>query len=265
MNLEKMTLIFRKLAIEAGEKILEIYNEDDFLISIKEDKSPLTVADKMADAHISRGLALAYPKIQLISEEQESSHQSYQEEFFILDPLDGTKEFINRNGDFTVNIAYVKNGKPIVGVVYAPDKGRLFYSNGLGASFEEKGPFLPNDLGKKKQIFTRTEVLKKLSIVASKSHRNEETEKYIKNYYVSDIKNAGSSLKFCLIATGEADLYPRLGRTMEWDTAAGHAILLGAGGTVVRLEDHEELTYGKPLYENPFFIAHAPNVNLWRG
>ena len=151
MNLEKMTLIFRQLAIEAGEKILKIYNEDDFLISIKEDKSPLTLADKMADAHISKGLALAYPEVQLISEEQESSHQSYQNEFFIVDPLDGTKEFINRNGDFTVNIAYVKNGKPIVGVVYAPDKERLFYSNGLGASFEEKGPFLHDDLGNKKE------------------------------------------------------------------------------------------------------------------
>jgi len=264
MNLEKMTLVFRQLAIEAGEKILKIYNEDDFLISIKEDKSPLTLADKMADAHISKGLALAYPEVQLISEEQESSHQSYQNEFFIVDPLDGTKEFINRNGDFTVNIAYVKNGKPVVGVVYAPDKERLFYSNGLGASFEEKGPFLHDDLGNKKQIFTRAEVRTELSIVASKSHRNKETENYIKNYCVRDIKSAGSSLKFCLIATGEADLYPRLGRTMEWDTAAGHAVLLGAGGMVVRLEDHKELTYGKSLYENPFFIAHAPNVDLWR-
>ena len=262
MNLEKMTLVFRQLAIEAGEKILKIYNEDDFLISIKEDKSPLTLADKMADAHISKGLALAYPEVQLISEEQESSHQSYQNEFFIVDPLDGTKEFINRNGDFTVNIAYVKNGKPIVGVVYAPDKERLFYSNGLGASFEEKGPFLHDDLGNKKQIFTRAEVRKELSIVASKSHRNKETENYIKNYCVRDIKSAGSSLKFCLIATGEADFYPRVGRTMEWDTAAGHAILTGAGGHVVRFDNHKPLIYGKPLFENPFFIASVPGINL---
>ena len=264
MNLEKMTLVFRQLAIEAGEKILKIYNEDDFLISIKENKSPLTLADKMADEHISKGLALAYPKIKLISEEQESSHQNYYTNFFIVDPLDGTKEFINRNGDFTVNIAYVKNGKPTVGVIYAPDKERLFYSNGLGVSFEEKGPFLPNDLGNIIQIHTREKTRKEISIVASKSHQNKETENYIRNYNVHDIKNAGSSLKFCLIATGEADLYPRLGRTMEWDTAAGHAILLGAGGKVVKLEDHKELTYGKPLYENPFFIACAPNIDLWR-
>ena len=162
------------------------------------------------------------------------SHAQAAQTFLIVDPLDGTKEFVQRRGDFTVNIAYVENGVPLRGVVYAPAKGRLFYTTADGRSVEEHGPFgevpgetvpigvnpIPDNRG--------------LMVVASKSHRDAATDDYIAQYAVRDMTSAGSSLKFCLVATGEADLYPRLGRTMEWDTAAGQAVLLGAGGRVVR-------------------------------
>ncbi len=168
------------------------------------------------------------------------------------------KEFVQRRGDFTVNIAYVQDGTPLRGVVYAPAQGRLFYTLPDGTSVEE-------DLatGTTRPIrVSATPDNAGLMVVASKSHRDQATDDYIARYAVRDAKSAGSSLKFCLVATGEADLYPRLGRTMEWDTAAGDAVLRGAGGHVVRLDDHTPLRYGKPGWDNPHFIAFAPGVAL---
>jgi 3'(2'), 5'-bisphosphate nucleotidase len=147
-------------------------------------------------------------------------------------------------------------------VVYAPAKERLFYTNALGQSVEEDRTHDASRVGVSYPIRVAAPDNAALRVVASKSHRDAATDAYISRYEVADFKSAGSSLKFCLVATGEADLYPRLGRTMEWDTAAGQAVLLGAGGRVVRFDTHAPLLYGKPGYENPFFIAHAPGVAL---
>jgi len=225
MDFDALADTMRRLAIEAGAKIMEIYDSPDFDVQTKSDESPVTAADLAADAIISAGLQAAFPDVALVTEEQAASHEEQSATFLIVDPLDGTKEFIKRRGDFTVNIAYVVDGVPIRGIVYAPAKQRLFYTNAEG-------------------------------------HRDQATDDYINKYNVADMKSAGSSLKFCLIATGEADIYPRVGRTMEWDTAAGHAVLNGAGGQVVRFDNHEVLQYGKPDFANPFFIAYAPSADL---
>ena len=257
-----MNAVFRRLALEAGDKIMEIYGSDDFQVKTKSDDSPVTVADEAADAIISAGLRVAFPDVVLVTEEQADSHSAKADSFIIVDPLDGTKEFIKRRGDFTVNIAYVENGVPIRGVVYAPARKRLFYTDASGKSVEETGEFAKDSAGPVASISVSTPDNDALMIVASKSHRDQATDDYINKYRVKDSKSAGSSLKFCLVATGEADIYPRVGRTMEWDTAAGHAVLSGAGGHVVRFDDHTPLLYGKADYANPFFIAYAPGVNL---
>ena len=198
----------------------------------------------------------------LITEEQAASHSLQGDTFLIVDPLDGTKEFIHRRGDFTVNIALVEKGVPTRGVVYAPAKNRMFLTLADGRSVEEDGPFDKDQMGHVRDISVADSDNAALMVVASKSHRDQATDDYINRYNVKDMTSAGSSLKFCLIATGEADLYPRLGRTMEWDTAAGHAVLNGAGGAVVRFDDLRPLEYGKSGFANPFFIAYAPKVEL---
>jgi 3'(2'), 5'-bisphosphate nucleotidase len=257
-----LTEVMRKLALEAGEVIMQIYQSPDFDVRSKSDASPVTAADEAADALISAGLRAAFPDVPLVTEEQAASHGQTVSTFLIVDPLDGTKEFVQRRGDFTVNIALVENGVPTRGVVYAPAQGRLFYTNAVGMSVEEIGVIDINSVGVTQPIGVTTPDNSALMVVASKSHRDQATDDYIAGYAVKDMKSAGSSLKFCLVATGEADLYPRLGRTMEWDTAAGHAVLSGAGGRVVRFDDHTPLTYGKAGFENPFFIAYAPGVVL---
>lgn len=262
MDFDKLIPVMRSLAIEAGEKILEIYHADDFEVKTKADESPVTEADEAADALISAGLRAAFPDVPLITEEQAASHDLKAESFLIVDPLDGTKEFVKRRGDFTVNIAYVENGVPVRGVVYAPARDRLFITDASGQSYEEVGPFKADGAGEMKKMSVSTPDNEALVIVASKSHRDQATDDYLAKYKAKDSTSAGSSLKFCLVATGEADLYPRVGRTMEWDTAAGHAVLRGAGGDVVRFDDHSPLKYGKEDYANPFFIAYAPGVEL---
>jgi 3'(2'), 5'-bisphosphate nucleotidase len=269
MNFVEMMGIFRRLALEAGDLIMTVYDGPDFDVKSKSDTSPVTIADEAADALISAGLRAAFPDVVLITEEQAASHALTAKTFFIVDPLDGTKEFIQRRGDFTVNIAYVENGIPVRGVVYAPAQGRLFYTLADGTAVEETagkefGDFAKEAPGLVTPITVSTPDNTSLMVVASKSHRDAATDDYIAKYAVKDMKSAGSSLKFCLLATGEADLYPRLGRTMEWDTAAGDAVLRGAGGHVVRFDDHSVLTYGKAGWDNPFFIAYAPGVVLFK-
>jgi len=256
MKNQQIVETIRALALEAGDKIMEIYRRDDFEVRTKADESPVTEADEAADALISAGLRAAFPEIALVTEEQSDSHTVSADRFFIVDPLDGTKEFVHRRGDFTVNIALIENGTPVLGVVFAPAKKRLFYTDANGQTVEE------NQDGSLMPLHVSTPDNGALIVVASKSHRDAATDEYINKYKVADSAAAGSSLKFCLVAAGEADLYPRLGRTMEWDTAAGHAVLLGAGGQVVRFDDHTPLKYGKPIYENPFFIALSPGVEL---
>ncbi|WP_134726415.1 3'(2'),5'-bisphosphate nucleotidase CysQ [Paracoccus luteus] len=262
MQFDRLVPEMRRLALEAGARIMQVYDGPEFAVRAKSDASPVTEADEAADALISAGLRAAFPGVALVTEEQADTHGLSHDRFLIVDPLDGTKEFVQRRGDFTVNIAYVENGVPLRGVVYAPARGRLFYTTADGRSVEERGPFGPQP-GEVHPIGVNpTPDNRGLMVVASKSHRDQATDDYIAQYNVRDMTSAGSSLKFCLVATGEADLYPRVGRTMEWDTAAGDAVLRGAGGEVVRFDDHTALTYGKAGFENPFFIAYAPGVLL---
>ena len=262
MDFERVVTVFRQLALEAGDRIMEIYAAPDFEVRVKSDASPVTEADEAADAIISAGLAAAFPGVTVITEEQAASHDLSARNFIIVDPLDGTKEFVQRRGDFTVNIAYVENGVPVRGVVYAPAKARLFYTLANGRTVEETGSHARGTTGPQVPLAVSVPDNGALMVVASKSHRDQATDDYIAAYSVRDMTSAGSSLKFCLLATGEADLYPRLGRTMEWDTAAGDAVLRGAGGHVVRFDDHSPLVYGKAGYANPFFIAYAAGVHL---
>ena len=262
MDFERLTVEMRRLALAAGARIMEFYEGPAFAVRAKLDASPVSEADEAADALISDGLRAAFPDIPLVTEEQADTHATTGRSFLIVDPLDGTKEFVQRRGDFTVNIAYVEDGVPLRGVVYAPAQGRLFYTMPSGRAVEEVAPF-GETAGVTRPIgVNATPDNRALMVVASKSHRDQATDDYIGRYGVRDMTSAGSSLKFCLVATGEADLYPRLGRTMEWDTAAGDAVLRGAGGEVVRFDDHTALTYGKPGFANPFFIAYAPGVLL---
>jgi len=262
MQFDHLIPVMRRLALEAGDVILAVYESPDFAVKAKSDASPVTEADEAADALISAGLRAAFPDVILITEEQADSHALSARTFLIVDPLDGTKEFVQRRGDFTVNIAYVQDGIPLRGVVYAPAKGRLFYTLPDGTAVEETGSFDKATPGPLHPIRVSTPDNAALMVVASKSHRDQATDDYIAHYAVRDMTSAGSSLKFCLVATGEADLYPRLGRTMEWDTAAGDAVLRGAGGHVVHFDTHTPLEYGKPGWDNPFFIAFAPGVEL---
>ncbi len=260
MDYDAVTEIFRRLALEAGEKILDIYGSDDFEVRAKGDDSPVTAADEAADALISAGLRAAFPDMTLVTEEQAATHEQSAATFLIVDPLDGTKEFVQRRGEFTVNIALVEDGVPTRGVVYAPAVGRLFYTDAAGRAVEEAGSFGPAP-GTTTPLSV-AEANGPLRVVASKSHRDQATDDYIGKYDVAELVSAGSSLKFCLVAAGEADIYPRLGRTMEWDTAAGDAVLRGAGGRVVRFEDHTTFAYGKPGFENGHFIACGRGVEL---
>mgnify|MGYP003498080339 FL=1 len=262
LDFERLTMVMRRLALEAGAVIMKVYDSPDFEVRAKSDASPVTEADELADALISEGLAEAFPQVVLVTEEQAASHAQEATTFLIVDPLDGTKEFVQRRGDFTVNIAYVENGAPVRGVVYAPAIGRLFYTLADGRSVEAQGIFAGDHPGEPVPLSVRVPDNRALTVVASKSHRDQATDDYIAQYAVQDMTSAGSSLKFCLVACGEADLYPRLGRTMEWDTAAGDAVLRGAGGEMVRFDDHGPFTYGKPGFANPFFIAYAPGVLL---
>ena len=252
----------RRLAVEAGAAIMEIYRSDDLWAEAKDDGSPVTAADRAADAMISAGLRQAFPDVPLVTEEQAEGHDQSVATFLIVDPLDGTREFVRRRGDFTVNIAYVENGTPIRGIVYAPAKGRLVMTTPEGAAVEESGDLRADGPQEQTSVQVATPDNAALRVVASKSHRTPETDAYIARYEVSDVVSAGSSLKFCLVATGEADLYPRLGRTMEWDTAAGDAVLRAAGGRVLHAETLGPLGYGKEGFVNPHFIALADGVEL---
>ena len=265
MDYEKLLRVMRRLALQAGDAIMDIYQRDDLEVEAKADESPVTAADKAADKIISDGLRAAFPDVMLVTEEQVASHGLTGNTFLIVDPLDGTKEFIHRRGDFTVNIALVEQGAPTRGVVYAPAKNRMFLTLADGQSVEEEGPFDKDTMGPVQPLRVAQSDNAALMVVASKSHRDQATDDYIGKYAVKDMKSAGSSLKFCLVATGEADLYPRLGRTMEWDTAAGHAVLCGAGGRVLHFDSLTPLEYGKDAFANPFFIAASDAVDLKTG
>ena len=256
---EKMCLA----AILAGARIMAVYSEEDFGVEIKSDDSPITRADRFADEMIEKILKKNFPDIPIVSEESNCDLTSAMGDiYFLVDPLDGTKEFIKKTGEFTVNIAVILNRKAELGVVYVPMTKELYYRDLDGLSYLESEVKDCEVRGDRNQISCRTADMDNLSVVRSLSHSTPETEAYISGYAPNNSESAGSSLKFGLIARGVADLYPRLGRTMEWDTGAAHAVLKGAGGNVRRLDTLQELFYGKPGMENSFFVASGNDVAL---
>ncbi len=251
------------LALKAGAAIDEIYRTD-FDSEAKGDGSPVTAADKEAERIIEAGLKAAQPDIPILAEEAASEGRIPElgDTFFLVDPLDGTREFLSRNGEFTVNIALIDHGRPISGVIYAPAKSKLYYgASGEGAFYQEIAPGQDRATAERPhEIEARAPFHKNLIAVASRSHRSPETDALMKTIGVADFTPAGSSLKLCLLAQGSADVYPRLGRTMEWDIGAGQAILEAAGGRVMALDGESEagpLMYNKRErgFENPHFIA----------
>jgi len=249
-----------EIAQKAGRKIMEIY-ATEFSANAKADLSPVTIADEQAEAIILSELRRYWPAIPIIAEEAAAAGQipKVEDQFFLVDPLDGTKEFVSRNGEFTVNIALIRNGLPAMGCVYAPALASMFIGDtgNLAAQAEVK---LNDNLSavQWQKIKTRPMPSDGATVLASRSHRDAETEAYLSTLQVKKIIAAGSSLKFCTIAAGDADIYPRFGRTMEWDTAAGHAVLIAAGGRVDCVTGGP-LTYGKVDrgFDNPAFIATA--------
>ena len=252
-----------KLALDAGREILSVRERPDFEIRAKADKSPVTEADEAADRLIGAGLRGAFPEIPVVTEEDAASHRLGEtNRFFLVDPLDGTKEFVGGRADFTVNIALIEGGRPVAGVVYAPARGRLWRTDDDGSVEEAVSADGSRDTGSARRIGCRAPDNAALDVVASQSHRDAATDALISRFSVAGFKSAGSSLKFCLLASGEADFYPRLGRTMEWDTAAGHAVLAAAGGHVVDFASRAPLSYGKSGFENPHFLAFSEGVDL---
>lgn len=251
-------------SIFAGKEILKIYQTADFKVEIKSDNSPLTIADKKSNEIICNILKNTdFPILSEEGKEIDYEIRKNWEHFWLIDPLDGTKEFIKRNGDFTVNIALIYNRKPILGVIFVPVSNELFFANHEIGSFKyiyqdenlenidkiiEKSTKLPRNFEKTNYI-----------VVGSKSHNNKETEDFIstieKERSDVEVSSRGSSLKFCMIAEGKADIYPRFGPTMEWDTAAGHAIAKFSGSNVKIANSDNELIYNKENLLNPFFIV----------
>lgn len=255
----------RKISLRAGAAIMDHYHSE-FEVIHKDDKSPVTAADRDAEALILESLKKALPEIPVVSEEAAAGGHIPEigHRFFLVDPLDGTKEFINKNGEFTVNIALIEDRAPVAGVVYAPAKDRMFFGYGPGHAYEQT--VKPDSDGKDggsapTPIAARKPAEDGLVVIASRTHRDTKTDEYLNLYKVKEFLAAGSSLKFCLVAAGEADLYPRHGRTMEWDTAAGHAVLLSAGGSVTQL-DGTPLLYGKTErgLDNPYFVARGAHA-----
>ena len=253
----------RALAIEvvriaqvAGEDILDIYNDkSNFGVELKSDQSPLTKADKKANDTIVNRLEGLDQQFPIISEENKQipfEERSGFDKFWLVDPLDGTKEFIKRNGEFTVNIALIEEGRPILGVVHVPVTNETFWAvKGIGAYHLKEGKESKLDA----KEFNMSD--KQLRVVCSRSHINEDTQNFINQLNDPIPVSKGSSLKFLLIASGQAELYPRMGPTMEWDTGAAQIVLEEAGGEVLHHETMKPLTYNKSSLLNPYFIARA--------
>ena len=238
-----------KVADEASKRVLHIY-QSDFKVSYKDDNSPITAADLASHEEIARGLRNISHDIPILSEEGQAvgwEERKHWRRFWLIDPIDGTKDFTQRTGEFTVNIALIEDGEPVMGVVTAPAAMEAYWGGkGQGAHKRDR-------IGAVHRIsVSEPKAVKR--VVASKNHLNEETRAYIDALGDHELVQAGSSLKLCLIAEGRADIYPRLGPTCEWDTAAAHAVLAAAGGRVERL-DGSPLLYGKEDLLNPHFIA----------
>lgn len=254
VSLEEIASLVR----EAGEAVMEVY-ACAFRVEAKVDGSPVTEADRRAEEIILRGLDRLAPEVPVVSEEAASCDDiaaatgldgdgDGSRLFWLVDPLDGTKEFVSRNGEFTINVALIQEGVPVLGVVLAPALDRLF------AADSSSGAVMEDNDGRR-PVAARTEPAEGATLVSSRSHGDTDAlARFTSGRRIAAHLNAGSSLKFCLLAAGQADLYPRFGRTMEWDTAAGDAVLRAAGGRVTDLQGRD-LRYGKPGFENPHFVA----------
>ncbi|MFN8284720.1 MAG: 3'(2'),5'-bisphosphate nucleotidase CysQ [Chitinophagales bacterium] len=249
-----------EIAVNAGSAILEIYKQD-FQVEFKSDDSPLTIADKTANEIIVKGLQQIDNTIPIISEENKLIDYAERKSWtkcWIVDPLDGTKEFIKKNDEFTVNIALVENGVPVLGVVHVPAQNITYYAEKNKGSFK-----IENNRTEKLKIRKLAEdgILK---IVGSRSHQTPELLAYVEQqkskFRNVDFVAAGSSLKFCLLAEGKADVYPRLGPTMEWDTCAGQIVATEAGAEVLRFDNNEPLLYNRENLLNPFFMVKNPEL-----
>ncbi len=257
VDVDKIRKEVPSIAEGAGRVIMNVYESNsDWEVESKADDSPLTIADRKANTYICNKLASLFPEIPIISEEnklipyEQRKHYSW---YWLIDPLDGTKEFIKRNGEFTVNIALVHDGKPYYGVVHAPALGETYYG---GKAF---GAFLKVE-NEVKQLNPPAFSMKQkgLKAVCSRSHFSEETKAFLNRLDSPDLVSKGSSFKFLLLATGQAHIYPRLAPTMEWDTAAAQAVLEAAGGKVLIAESGLPVSYNKENLLNPYFIAYGP-------
>jgi 3'(2'), 5'-bisphosphate nucleotidase len=242
-----------EIAEEAGAAIMAIYHDKNFEVKVKDDDSPLTAADLASHQTIVRGLADLTPDIPVLSEESDGIEWTDRKEwqtYWLIDPLDGTKEFIKRNGEFTVNIALIENGEPVLGVVVAPAINTAY----LGC--KEVGAFKKTNEGEFAITAQPPGEDECWRVVGSRSHQTPEVAQFLTKLPAHEMVAMGSSLKICLIADSQAHLYPRLGLTSEWDTAAAHAVLIAAGGTLVDAQSREPLRYNqKESILNPFFIA----------
>lgn len=240
------------IAIEAGQSILKVYHDksQDFQISSKSDNSPLTLADKVSHEIIMKRLTALYPLIPVLSEEGADIDYEVRKNwslYWCVDPLDGTKEFINRNGEFTVNIALIENNEPVMGVIYSPVLNVVYYGSLKGGSFKMIPGYEPTSISVGKESAD-------WKAIGSRSHSDPEEEEVLKKFPISTKLSIGSSLKFCLIAEGSAHIYYRKGPTMEWDTAAGQAIAVSAGASMVNALK-EKFRYNKPSLLNPGFFC----------
>jgi 3'(2'), 5'-bisphosphate nucleotidase len=252
----------RRLAIEAGRRILEVYNREEMDVRAKADASPLTEADEAADALISAGLRAAFPEIPVVTEEQAATHATSADIFFLVDPLDGTKEFVKKTGEFTVNIALIENGEPVLGVVHVPVQGLTYFAAKGEGAFKQVGGAEPEP------ITTRSANAEEIVLVASRDHAGPEVAAIIERIesegMAVDSTSMGSSLKFCLVAEGAADFYPRTVPTFEWDTAAAQCIVEAAGGAGVMTRDGKRLAYNKEDLRNPSVFAVGDSSLDWR-
>ena len=271
MNLEENLLTAIKAAIEAGKEILKIY-DTDFAIERKQDSSPLTLADKKSNEVINAWLErTGIPELSEEGKHTPFEQRQHWDNLWIIDPLDGTKEFIKRNGEFTVNIALVKKQEPILGVIYIPVSGELYFSTKDSGAYKYRSD--GNEIGFDHMDQVRERAMKlpqasrsrPFTVVSSRSHLSRETEEFVnvlsKDHKEIEYASRGSSLKLCLIAEGGADIYPRFAPTMEWDTAAGQAIVEASGGKVIRHDTGEKLLYNKEELLNPWFIVYSSTIS----
>jgi 3'(2'), 5'-bisphosphate nucleotidase len=245
-------------AQRAGGAIMAVY-ATDFSVRDKADASPVTAADEAAEKIILDDLAAIAPGVPVVAEEAVAAGKVpiIAERFFLVDPLDGTREFVSRRDEFTVNVALIEDGEPVLGVVFAPARRELYWGDvaaGKAGHIDADPDGTMPSMGN--AIQARVTPPRGLTAVASRSHRTPETDAFLTSYPVAEFRSIGSSLKFCLVAAGEADIYPRVGTTMEWDTAAGHAVLAAAGGSVTGLAG-EPFRYGKPGFRNGNFVARG--------